>query len=234
MKITQRPSPNFDDRPDDVAIDMLVLHYTGMETGTAALDRLCNEESKVSSHYLVEEDGTIIQLVEDTKRAWHAGASYWSGRESLNAYSVGIEIVNPGHEWGYQDFPEVQMEAVKDLSVHLIKTHGIPQYNVVAHSDIAPDRKEDPGEKFDWKFMARNGVGIWPAAYDVMQAPDMREAMKALGIIGYKVGTNEQNFQAVRAFQRRYRGNQVDGNLDKITYGRILALAEIINAHKNP
>ena len=232
MNIISHPSANHEPRPQGASIDMLVLHYTGMETPEAALQRLCDPESKVSAHYFIEEDGTIRQLVEDSERAWHAGVSYWQGRENLNHYSIGVEIVNPGHEFGYRDFPAVQMQAVRDLCLHLIKTHKIPQYNVVAHSDIAPDRKEDPGEKFDWKFLAREGVGIWPAAYDVTQMPDMRVAMTALTTIGYKVGTNLDNILAIKAFQRRYRPELIDGSLDHHTYGRILELAEIVTAHK--
>ncbi len=149
--IDDRPSPNFDARPAGAGIDMLVLHYTGMPSGVAALERLTDPAAKVSSHYLVEEDGTVFRLVADAHRAWHAGVSAWAGRERLNDVSIGIEIVNPGHDCGLKPFPAMQMAAVAELSRDLIDRHCISQRRIMAHSDIAPMRKRDPGELFPWR-----------------------------------------------------------------------------------
>ena len=141
---------------------MLILHYTGMQTAQEAIDRLRDPAARVSSHYVVDEDGAVLRLVPEERRAWHAGVSYWRGHSGLNGRSIGIEIVNPGHEWGYRDFPVLQLAAVCDLCLAILSRHPIPARNVVAHSDVAPDRKEDPGERFDWRSLAENGVGLWP------------------------------------------------------------------------
>ena len=162
LAIRDLPSPNQDDRPDGMPVDTLILHYTGMQTAQAAIDRLRDPDAHVSSHYVVDEDGTVLRLVPEARRAFHAGVSYWRGNAALNGRSIGIEIVNPGHEWGYRDFPALQMAAVCDLCLEILSRHPIPPRNIVAHSDVAPDRKEDPGEKFDWEGLARNGVGLWP------------------------------------------------------------------------
>ncbi len=163
LQVKDIPSPNFNDRPDKIDVNMLVMHYTGMLSCNQALQRLCDSNAKVSSHYLIDEDGTIIQLVSEDKQAWHAGVSCWQGKAALNENSIGIEIVNPGHEFGYREFPAKQMEAVLELSLDIISRHKkiLPQ-NIVGHSDIAPTRKKDPGELFDWKYLAKNGVGIFP------------------------------------------------------------------------
>lgn len=163
MKLQDLPSPNQESR-EGAAVDMLVLHYTGMRTAQEALDRLRDPVAKASSHYVVDEDGSIYRLVPEDRRAWHAGKSRWRGQENINQRSIGIEIVNPGHEFGYRPFPRVQMEAVAELSREIIERHGIPSWNVVAHSDIAPERKQDPGELFDWGFLKEKGVGRWPSA----------------------------------------------------------------------
>ena len=160
LPIIDLPSPNQDERGETV--DMLILHYTGMKTARDALDRLRDPAAAVSSHYVVDEDGTVFRLVPEDRRAWHAGVSYWRGHSALNARSIGIEIVNPGHEWGYRDFPVLQLAAVCDLCLAILARHAIPARNVVGHSDVAPDRKEDPGERFDWRALAENGVGLWP------------------------------------------------------------------------
>jgi N-acetylmuramoyl-L-alanine amidase len=151
------PSPNFNERP--CGVDMIVLHYTGMQSAQAAIALLRSPDAEVSAHYVVDEDGEVVCLVEERHRAWHAGVSYWRGRTGLNDMSVGIEIVNPGHDWGYRAFPRVQMVAVRDLCLAVMGRHGACE--VVAHSDIAPDRKRDPGELFDWKWLAGEGVGVW-------------------------------------------------------------------------
>lgn len=157
-----RTSPNWDSR-DSHVIDMLVLHYTGMRTASEALERLCDPSAKVSAHYMVEEDGTVHALVPEEMRAWHAGVSSWRGHTNINQRSIGIEIANPGHEFGYRPFPHAQMDAVATLCKGILSRHPIPPRNVVAHSDVAPQRKEDPGELFEWQWLAQRSIGLWPA-----------------------------------------------------------------------
>lgn len=208
------PSPNQDDRPAGTAIDMLLLHYTGMQSAADAIDRLRDPAARVSSHYVVEEDGRIWRLVPEARRAWHAGISAWRGRTWLNDSSIGIEIVNPGHEWGYRPFPAMQMAAVCELALEILGRHPIPACNVVGHSDVAPDRKQDPGELFDWPGLAANGVGFWPAAA-LAPVPD---AAAGLAAVGYPV---PDLATTVRAFQRRWRPAAVTGEADAETRGRI-------------
>jgi len=221
MTITPRqaPSPNHDDRPG-VPTDMLVLHYTGMRSAANAIDRLRDPAARVSSHYVVEEDGLVWQLVPEGRRAWHAGVSHWRGHTVLNDRSVGIEIVNPGHEWGYRPFPALQMAAVCDLSLAILARHPIPPRNVVAHSDIAPDRKEDPGELFDWEGLAQNGVGLWPGHGAAEIADDAVTA--ALSRIGYR--SDLPLDVLLRAFQRHWRPAQVTGTADAGTRARLAGL----------
>src|SRR6185437_9705520 len=169
-KIIQHPSPNCDSR-DGQAVDMLVLHYTDMATAKEALERLCDAAAKVSAHYLVEEDGTVHALVPEEMRAWHAGVSHWRGNTNINQRSVGIEIANPGHRLGYRPFPKPQMDAVAKLCKEILSRHDISARNVVAHSDIAPTRKKDPGELFDWKGLAEQGIGLWPAKNAAAHSP---------------------------------------------------------------
>jgi hypothetical protein len=140
LRIRDLPSPNQEERPAGSPIDMLILHYTGMKTGQEAIDRLCDPAARVSAHYVVEEDGAVVRLVPEERRAAHAGVSYWRGHSALNGRSIGIEIVNPGHEWGYPDFPVLQLAAVCDLCLAILSRHPIPARNVVAHSDVAPER----------------------------------------------------------------------------------------------
>ena len=199
MNIIQTPSPNFNSR-ENHAIDMLVLHYTGMRSGAAALDRLCQAEAKVSAHYLVEEDGRIFQLVAEEHRAWHAGVSYWRGHTNINQRSIGIEIVNPGHDYGYRDFPKAQMEAVTELCQAIVKRHPIPARNVVAHSDIAPVRKQDPGELFDWKGLASQYIGLWPSIAAIPSHYDAPE--HKLHYYGYDINDIPST---ITAFQRHFR-----------------------------
>jgi len=161
MKIIEHPSPNYDSR-DGQSVDMLVLHYTGMASAEQALQRLCDATVKASAHYMVDEDGTVYRLVPEEMRAWHAGVSFWRGQTNINQRSIGIEMVNPGHEFGYRAFPEPQMRAVAALCKDVLMRHAIPPRNIVAHSDIAPARKEDPGELFDWKWLAGQGIGLFP------------------------------------------------------------------------
>ena len=223
--ILDRPSPNHDPRAQGSRIDILVLHYTGMQTGAAALDRLCDPAAKVSSHYLVEEDGRIYRLVDEARRARHAGVSFWQGVSDVNSHSIGIEIVNPGHEWGYRPFPAAQMAAVRTLCQGILARHPIPPDRVVGHSDVAPARKEDPGELFDWPGLATAGIGLWPFAGPVLPAPAGFDAEAGLRRIGYGLGLVADLRQTVTAFQRRFRPAKVDGVLDSETRDRIAALA---------
>ncbi len=210
-----RPSPNFDARTGKV--EFLVLHYTGMQSAAAAIERLCDPAAKVSSHHVVDEDGTVYQLVDEADRAWHAGVSYWRGVSGLNDGSVGIEIVNPGHEFGYRPFPEVQMAAVLHLCRGILARHAIPARNVVGHSDIAPDRKQDPGELFPWASLAEQGVGLWTE--DVAAPGDL---MADLAAIGYD--TRFPAVTVITAFQRRFLPDRMTGAVDFRTSGRAAAL----------
>jgi N-acetylmuramoyl-L-alanine amidase len=233
-----RPSPNADDRPPGTPIDMIVLHYTGMRTAAAALARLADPAAKVSAHYVVEEDGLVWRMVAEERRVWHAGASFWRGRTSLNDRSIGIEIVNPGHEFGYPDFPVLQLSAVCDLCLDILSRHPVAARDIVGHADIAPDRKQDPGEKFDWEGLARNGVGLWPDGVPdlgtggaVRDAASLRDVRAALAAIGYDVapeGALDPALAAVlRAFQRHWRGEAVTGQADAGTLARLLAVARM-------
>lgn len=223
MTIIQKPSPNFDERKD-AEISLIILHYTGMKTVEEALARLTSEESKVSSHYTVDEDGKIYQHVEESKRAWHAGVSCWQGVKNINAISIGIEIVNPGHEFGYRDFPEQQIDAVINLCQEIQGRHAIE--NVLAHSDVAPDRKEDPGELFPWKKLAQSGIGFWPDVSDEDMVKgagiDIYRALRDLGYDAAKAS------KMLLAFQRHYvpevfqQGTQ--GGVCGLTKGRLYAL----------
>lgn len=206
-------SPNFDARPVRAAVDHLVLHYTGMQSARAAIERLRDPASKVSSHYVVDEDGGIYALVDEPYRAWHAGISYWRGVRQLNDRSVGIEIVNPGHEWGYRAFPAAQMQAVLGLCQGILARHPIPPRNVVGHCDIAPDRKQDPGELFDWPWLAENGVGFWSEA---TAAPG--DLAHDLGAIGYDTSLPEN--LVISAFQRRFMPGHITGQPDLPTAAR--------------
>ncbi len=228
FEILQTPSPNFNDRVNGAPIDMLVLHYTGMKTAQEALDRMRDEDSEVSAHYMVDEKGKIYQLVDEKKRAWHAGISHWRGRNQLNDYSIGVEIVNPGHEFGYVPFPENQMYSVVDLCVDMVKRYKIKPHNVVGHSDIAPDRKQDPGELFDWKSLAKQGVGLWPdkdyeyqveAVLEIGKSNKQVEKLQRdLGKLGYKITADGyfgvQTSYVVEAFQRHFAQARLDGAWD--------------------
>ncbi len=239
LSIREKPSPNHDERPTPV--DVLILHYTGMKTAREAIDRLRDPAAKVSSHYVVDEDGAIFRLVPEDRRAWHAGVSYWRGHTALNGRSIGIEIVNPGHEWGYREFPVLQMAAVCDLCLSILSRHRIPARNVIAHSDVAPDRKEDPGEKFRWDDLARNGVGLWPIGVPdlgsgnaIRDAVGSRPVRAALARIGYDVapeGALDPALSTVlRAFQRHWRPEAVTGQADAGTVARLNALASLVES----
>jgi len=220
IQTTPVVSLNFDDRAPDMPIDMLVLHYTGMETCEAALARLCDKEAAVSAHYLIDEDGTVHRLVDEDKRAWHAGIAWWRGAMDINGRSIGIELVNPGHEFGYRDFPDAQMTALEGLTSAILKRHRIPARNVVGHADVAPQRKQDPGELFDWKRLADFGVGLW---VDDAQPIDMSigEVMVMLMAYGYDVSNLAS---ALAAFQRHFRPALVNGQPDAQTAGILKTL----------
>ncbi len=223
FSICEHPSPNVDERPDGCVVDCLILHYTGMKTADDALNRLCDAEAKVSAHYLVDEDGRIIRLVDERKRAWHAGVSSWQGRERLNDCSIGIEIVNSGHEWGYRPFTEAQYRALEWLCPPLMTRFAIAPLRVLAHSDVAPDRKEDPGELFDWKRLAASGIGVWPEDGEG-EPRSMAEAIERLHKIGYSLpdpGDGRSTVRRLEAFQRRFRPERVDGELDRQTLARL-------------
>lgn len=222
MRVIDAPSPNQDDRPDGAPVDMLILHYTGMRSGAAALDRLCDPAAKVSAHYVVEEDGQVFRLVPEARRAWHAGISHWRGASGLNARSIGIEVVNPGHEHGYRPFAALQMAALCDLCLAILARHPIPAWNVVGHSDVAPDRKEDPGEFFDWEGLATHGVGLWPRAAGLAGG----DALCLLGAIGYRIDLPPPVL--LRAFQRHWRPARVDGVADAETLARLRAVAAAV------
>jgi N-acetylmuramoyl-L-alanine amidase len=223
LSISERPSPNHGARDQPLRIDMLVLHYTGMQSASAALDRLCDPAARVSAHFVVEEGGEIWRLVPEERRAFHAGLSCWQGQSDLNSVSIGIEIVNPGHEWGYRPYPNAQMTAVEYLCRDILSRHPIPPHRVVGHSDIAPDRKTDPGELFDWPRLARAGIGIWPEPSgerpDVV--PDHVRAISNLGQIGYRI-TPATERAAIAAFQRRFRPSRFDGLIDGETAARLV------------
>ena len=225
MTPVERPSPNFDDRPSATPIDMLVLHYTGMESAEAALARLCDAAApganRVSAHYVIDEDGATLSMVDEAARAWHAGVASWRGEADVNGRSIGIELVNPGHEFGYRDFPEAQMAALEELASDILDRHPIPARNVVGHSDVAPGRKTDPGEKFDWTRLAAAGIGLWPGDGDSADAVDV-PAM--LSEYGYDI-TDEA--AAITAFQRHFYPETLDGRADSGTAGRLRALLDL-------
>ena len=223
-------SPNVEARQGGRQPDMIVLHYTGMESAAAACDWLCNPASRVSCHYLVEEDGSIIQMVGEDMRAWHAGRSSWRGGADINSRSIGIEIQNPGHVLGYREFPGAQMSAVVALCHDILKRHDIRPRDIVAHSDVAPSRKIDPGEKFDWGMLHRQGIGHWvePAAITsgpVLQLGDrgglVVELQTLLSRYGYEVPLKGEldlaTQNVIAAFQRHFRPARVDGIADHST-----------------
>jgi N-acetylmuramoyl-L-alanine amidase len=227
LPIRDLPTPNQDDRPPDTPIDMLILHYTGMQSAREAIDRLCDPASRVSSHYIVDEDGGIWRLVPEERRAFHAGVSCWRGHRGLNGRSIGIEIVNPGHDWGYRDFPVLQLAATCDLCLSILARHPIPQRNVVGHSDVAPDRKQDPGERFDWAGLAANGVGLWPKDTEPLSPgiASAAETRAALADIGYCVADDDAQLGILlRAFQRHWRQEAITGEADPGTLARLSAV----------
>jgi N-acetylmuramoyl-L-alanine amidase len=237
---TVTPSPNYGERKGVAAPDMIVLHYTGMSDAASAIVRLCTAGTEVSAHYVVLEDGNIVQCVREADRAWHAGASSWAGETDINSRSIGIEIVNHGHDLGYPEFPLRQIAAVIALCKGIMIRRDIPQHRIVGHSDVAPGRKKDPGEKFPWRLLADSGVGLWvepePIAGDEQtmlgaSGEDVLALQQALASFGYGVPLNGQydaaTMDVVVAFQRRFRPERIDGIADHstlTTLGNLLAL----------
>ncbi len=227
MRIFDHPSPNHGPRPEGAAIALVVLHYTGMRDAASALERLCTPGSGVSCHYLIEEDGTAHRLVADHRRAWHAGRGAWRHHRDVNDVAIGIELVNPGHEWGYRPFPGAQIEALCTLLDMLLRRHRLGPAAVVGHSDVAPDRKSDPGELFPWPALAARGLALWPR-----EAPprpvDPLYARALLQRIGYPRGADAPPLATLlRAFQRRFRPRRVDGVADSETMGLLEAVAAL-------
>jgi N-acetylmuramoyl-L-alanine amidase len=205
MKRVDMPSPNSDDR-GGVAIDMLLLHYTGMASAAAALDRLCDASARVSAHYTIDEDGTVYAHVPEARRAWHAGQSWWAGESDINGCSIGIELVNPGHEFGYREFAQAQIASLITLCHGILLRHPIPSARVLGHSDVAPARKDDPGELFPWVELAKAGIGLWPEAVPGDLGAD------ALTRYGYDPGAPQD--KVITAFQRHFRPKKLDGQWD--------------------
>ncbi len=216
----ETPSPNFDERK--LPVSMLVLHYTGMPDAESAIRWLANPESKVSAHYVVTEEGEVVRMVSEEKRAWHAGRSYWRGVSDVNSASIGIEIVNPGHEWGYRNFPNAQMDVLIPLVHDIISRHRITRGNVVGHSDIAPARKQDPGELFPWSKLARLRLAL-PRPTKNLMDPHWTDSafLLALERFGYDLAEPDA---AIVAFQRRFRPELIDGIIDGECRAILLAL----------
>lgn len=237
------PSPNIEPRYRGLTPTILILHYTGLETIERSLDVLSRPDCKVSCHYVVDVDGRVVQMVAEEMRAWHAGVSSWRGETDINSASIGIEIQNGGHALGYPDFPEAQMRAVIALSQDICGRHEIAPERVLAHSDIAPSRKIDPGEKFDWRRMASEGVGFWlpPEPLDLDDAyvgpgdaaPEVVEARHLLARYGYGVATEGATLDGelgfvLRAFQLHFRPARVDSRLDRSTLVTLQRLVEAL------
>jgi len=238
-----RVSPNFGPRVGVSRPDLIILHYTGMKTGEGAEAWLCTPESQVSAHYLVHEDGRIVQMVRESDRAWHAGKSFWRGVSDINSHSIGIEIVNPGHEFGYRSFPRKQIASVIELCKEIADRRRIPGHGVLAHSDVAPGRKVDPGDKFPWRQLAKAGVGhfVAPAragGKPVLASGDdeaaVEELQSMLSLYGYRIDItgvfDEQTGVVVAAFQRHFRPRRIDGLADRSTIDTLRRLLQTLPA----
>jgi N-acetylmuramoyl-L-alanine amidase len=233
-----RPSPNHGERKLAGKPDMIVLHYTGMSDTEEALAKLCSPGSEVSTHYVVLEDGYIIQCVPEARRAWHAGAALWEGESDINSCSIGIEIANPGHSHGYPDFTKRQIAAVMTLCRSIFTRHRIPAWRVLGHSDVAPARKQDPGEKFPWHVLRDAGIGLWVKPAPIFQGgtvfalgeddPAIADMQARLARYGYDIPTSGSFDSATRevvvAFQRHFRPARVDGVADTSTLATLKAL----------
>jgi N-acetylmuramoyl-L-alanine amidase len=238
------PSPNIGLRNNGLRPTILIMHYTGMASAPRAIDWLSRPESNVSCHYVIDEQGRITQMVSEALRAWHAGVSYWQGETDINSASIGIEIQNPGHDDGYHEFSRAQMRGVRNLARDIMVRHQITPARVLAHSDIAPARKIDPGEKFDWSWLARAGVGHWvepvernpeDLGFDIgPHTPETRLMQTLLADYGYDT-TGSLSFDKalqinVKAFQRHFRPACVDGRIDRSTLATLQALIAALPA----
>jgi N-acetylmuramoyl-L-alanine amidase len=242
-----RPSPNHNERRGSGTPDMILLHYTGVADNQSAINHLCNPMSEVSAHYIVLQDGYILQLVAESRRAWHAGVSAWAGETDINSCSIGIEIANPGHEHGYSEFPKRQIAAVITLCRSISTRYRIPPHRVLAHSDVAPARKRDPGEKFPWKALADSGIGLWVKPAPIQPAerfftlgetsPTIEATQTLLASFGYDVPVlgylDSTTRDAVAAFQRHFRPERVDGIVDVSTLETLKALVAARDARLN-
>ena len=233
MKLIDNPSPNYDERVKGLKVDLLLIHYTGMKSCDEAIDRLCDPSSKVSAHYLIDDDGTIFRLVPEEYRAWHAGVACWCEETDINSISIGVELVNPGHEFGYQPFTEKQMSSLIELCRDIFSRHKISNRRVLGHSDVAPVRKKDPGEYFDWAALAEAGIGCWPKGGAIdpdFEIPAVIEWQSELKRFGYQLeptGRFDDITQAVvLAFQRHWLPNAVTGNFDVDTAWRLRLLGK--------
>lgn len=216
-KILYAPSPHFNERA--LPIDSILIHYTDMPTAEEALAWFCHPQSQVSAHYLIDETGKIYNLVEEEKRAWHGGESYWQGCTDLNSCSIGIELANPGHSHGYLPFPEAQIHALMRLCQDLKIRWNIPASRILGHSDVAPRRKQDPGHLFPWEKLAKEGLGLWPVGRTYHKNSDVREALKDIGYDPHSLS------HALLAFQRHFQPHKVDGIADDETRLLLTALA---------
>ena len=231
------PSANFGERNDGLVPDMIVLHYTGMPDAEGAINRLCTPGTDVSAHYIVLEDGRVVQTVPESKRAWHAGLGFWAGQTDINSLSIGIEIINRGHDWGYPDYPPRQIAAVTALCRGILLRQEIPAHRVLGHSDVSPARKKDPGEKFPWHSLANSGVGHWVRPAPITPGETIRlgaegervlALQQALARYGYGIELSSQydtaTMEMVTAFQRHFRPERVDGITDHSTLTTLQAL----------
>ncbi|MBJ26912.1 MAG: N-acetylmuramoyl-L-alanine amidase [Alphaproteobacteria bacterium] len=245
LNIVSYPTSNQDERSGkDIKIDTLIFHYTGMISNQAALERMTDPKAKVSAHWCIDENGTAYKIVPEHLRAWHAGKSWWRGRSNLNNISIGIEVVNPGHEFGYRPFTLQQMNSIVILCHQILKRHPINPRNIVGHSDVAPDRKKDPGELFDWRRLSNEGIGIWPRSIiepgnsRILKikdyGPEVKLCQKKLAKFGYGLYQDgiygEKTQMVVMAFQRHYRQARVDGVLD---HGTTAILDHLVNYTKD-
>jgi N-acetylmuramoyl-L-alanine amidase len=241
LHFVERPSPNHDPRPAGAPVDILLLHYTGMRTAEEALDRLCDPEAKVSAHYTIDRDGCIYRHVDEDRRARHAGVSRWAGERDVNGRSIGIELVNPGHEFGYVPFPAAQIDALMELAHAILARHPIPAARVLGHSDVAPARKTDPGELFPWRQLADAGIGVFPPPSGPSGHPASsagqalphdgggKDFTEMLRWFGYGVAPDLDIPLATvtTAFQRHFRPAKVDGIADGETQARLRALVSL-------
>lgn len=235
------PTPNHGERRGFLRPEYVILHYTGMPTAEGAIALLRDPKTEVSSHYVIEENGRVIQLAQESRRAWHAGKSSWRGLQDMNSASIGLEICNPGHDGGLPPFPDLQIESVVRLCRDIARRHGIRPERFLAHSDIAPARKRDPGENFPWRDLARAGVGIWAEAETPSESPScargqegaqVRSLQTMLSLYGYDVGASGvydgATMAAVAAFQRHFRQARVDGLADDSTVGVLRELVRLV------